>query len=420
MTHAIQPQPGNQTLTRREDLVGRDGWLAEALDRLDRRTGLRVTGPRRIGKSWTVQALAMDIERNRPTWHVSYESYQGVQDESRFARTVIAEVLTTLPSTDRAREKFRNVLSGTTVEATGPLFQAAIKFQAEHKDRPLEGLHNVLQTAAQHLAEKDGRLVLILDEFPLMLQRLADRGPDGVTEAIAIVHAVRAWSDIAGVHVVLTGSVGLHHIMRRLGLGEGDINHLNATAVRPISPDACRELASGLLSGSLVAGTYGDDAVDKLAELTHGIALFGHKVAERLRDSQRPLKTADPDNLPTVTAGDVEHAWDNLVDEGIGLVAFEHNVTRLAEYGDHAELARTILDDLLDDGEGRTPEQVAAERAPDDTDIDDVRTVLTWLRKDEYLTRTRDGRYAWAHDGLQLLWRLQAPQLPQPRRPGAA
>lgn len=90
--------------------------------------------------------------------------------------------------------------------------------------------------------EKEGkqRLLLLIDEFPILLDRLRKQGEEGQREAIQLLHwfrALRIDPAFTGgrVRFVFSGSIGLEGAVSRLGASKS-INDLEILPVDPLSP----------------------------------------------------------------------------------------------------------------------------------------------------------------------------------------
>ncbi len=199
---------------------------------------------------------------------------------------------------------------------------------------------------------------------------------------------------------LLTGSVGFHHIMRRLGRVDL-LNDAENVDLGPLAPEWARWLAACLLLGAGVASPR-DDVVEELADASGGIAFLLHLAAKEVRDRQ----------LTALMPGEVTQLLDGAVgdvDRGHQMTAF---LTRLSRhYGQDERLAAWLLDQLVQGPHDRSQLAARAEHAGIEVGSDGrLRTVPDWLRADHYLDATVvDGvrRYGWRYPALRRIWVLR-------------
>lgn len=203
------------------DLYGRSAEIASLWDGFAGGDHLHMLAPRRVGKT----SLMLELRREpRPNWHVAYVDVEGAESPSDFVATVISE----LASAPAYRSWLEAMSWGRTVgdlwaqlrgaQISIPFLRVELKSAlgsewADAMDR--------LQARLAALPEDDGRLLIIVDELPVLIARMLRR--DGGREDVELLLAkLRAWRQSpalrGNVCTLLGGSIGLEGILRREGL----------------------------------------------------------------------------------------------------------------------------------------------------------------------------------------------------------
>lgn len=388
----LAPSPGYQMDPR--DIVGRAGAVALIWELLDRSSAtLLLNEPRRIGKT-SVLVLLADAPPH--PWLCVRQSFQGVSTTIGLVELALGGIQQHRSLSQRARKSVLAFLvaANPKVSVEGVEFQLALPF----RDDPIGALERALTDVDAALGDR--RLLLAWDEVPDMIAAIADNeGDAAATQALALLRRFREGQD-RSIRWLLTGSVGFHHVVRRLGRGDL-LNDAENVDLGPLDPDWTRWLGHALLLG---AGIEAPDpqVVDELAAASGGIALLVHLAAKEVRDRR----------LTTLAPGEV----GPLLDDAVGDLDRGHQMTslltRLAlHYGDDAELAHWLLDQLATCPHTRA--ELHAAKRPDHLHVRDdehLRDVLDWLRADHYLAAPivdGDRRYEWRYSALCRIWVLR-------------
>lgn len=389
----LHPSPGHQMDPA--DIVGRDGDIAAIWDLLTKsRATLLLNEPRRIGK--TSVLVKLDDAPPSP-WLCVRQSFQGVTTTVGLVELALNGIQRHQTLGSRARSAARAFLGSTKAKATvqGVEFELASPF----KDDPITAFERALHDVDDAL--DDRRLLLAWDEVPDMISAIADTdGPQSAIKALALLRRFRESHDAVSIRWLLTGSVGFHHVVRRLGRDDL-LNDVENVDLGPLDDPWTRWLAESLLLGAGVDAPTAQ-VIDELADASGGIPFLVHLAAKEVRDRQlRSLAGGEITGLLEDAVGDL--------DRGHQVTAFLTRLNR--HYDGDADLAAWLLDRLAV-GPHTRAELLALER-PDRIKIRDdghLRTVLDWLRLDHYLTATVvDGarRYEWRYPSLRRIWELR-------------
>lgn len=388
----LHPSPGHQMDPK--DIVGRAGAVAHVWELLERSGAtLLLNEPRRIGKTSVLVLLG---HAPPDPWLCVRQSFQGVSTTVGLVELALNGVQQQRGLTQRAREAVLAFLAGTKVKTTieGVEFELAPSF----RDDPIAALERALHDV--HDALGDRRLLLAWDEVPDMIAAIADtEGEAAATRALALLRRFRENGNTS-IRWLLTGSVGFHHVIRRLGRTDL-LNDAENVDLGPLDQTWTRWLAHGLLLGAGVEAPS-EAVVDELAAASGGIALLVHLAAKVVRDRR----------LTVLVPGQIT----GLLDDAVGDLDQGHQMTSLLSrlplhYGEDAGLAAWLLDQLVAGPHSRADLHAAMVAAdlPDRSD-DDLRDILDWLRADHYLdSPIVDGQrsYEWRYPALRRVWVLR-------------
>lgn len=228
--------------------------------RLKKGSHLLVLAPRRVGKT----SLLRNIELNPKDDYVFlYSIVQSCSTEHEYYKTIIENLLQSEFTTRLSKLKSwsQDKFDSLTSSVKGvKLAEAGITF--ENKDRVLD--HTDLKAALQAI-DIDKKLILVVDEFPDVLEKVNNQG--GHKAAEAFLSGCRTlWQDPLldqKVQFIFTGSIGLDTLVNKLNLSDL-INALITTSVDPLSNAQAIEFLDIIIQNSEEEITLSDDAKQHL------------------------------------------------------------------------------------------------------------------------------------------------------------
>lgn len=302
---------------------------------------------------------------------------EGVGSPKRLTELVCADVLPLLPVEQRAKKRigaFVSSLGGTTIGAlTLPEFD----------DRDWQAhLTEMFDAVAEHLEQEGKALAILWDEAPWMIDKIArDCGWEVAADVLDELRAVRQRHP--SIRFLFTGSIGFHHVLRRLRDGkshQASINDLRVEELPPLRPDDAGRLAWALLRWNADHGQQASDPLSDIAErvalLCEGIPWFIHAAVDDLQTIGGPVRVASVDQVVQAARQSATDGWQ-----------LRHYVTRLDDYyGPDARLAEAILDAVAVHGRA-TPAEILAdlEHTAVRADLTMVKDMLRLLHEDHYV-----------------------------------
>ena len=369
----ITPQPGNDR--NPANFVGRIEMTTRARERLLAGSNLLLTDPRRMGKTFWMRTFAA----REQSFHSYFIDYEGTETVDGFLIKT-AEVLIrdrSLPL--RARKQLETIFDNSEISLSkGPL---AIKGYFQQTP-PYHLLTRVLSA----LENEDSKTIpiVMMDEVPMAINNIAVR--EGTSSAERVLQTLRALrQDTSRIRWIVTGSIGFHHVLRRIDATQGVLNDLESLPLGPLAHIEAEELAKRLLLG--IKQPTIDTVVNELIEVSGGVPFLLHKI----------VKTLDERHKNVINPHDVRECFEDFIDDPDEFSWFEHYLTRMpSNYDSRARIANDILRKALSE----TNMWVSIETlAPNE----EAAATLDDLIKDHYLER-RGHSVRWRYPALQYIW----------------
>jgi len=227
---------------RGTDFFPRDAVINKIYRRLDAGNHIFMSAPRRAGKT----AIMRFMEDNpRKGFAFIYISVEDVNDMEEYFEILSEEIVESIAVSKlvRASKSAKSIFS-RFADRIKKVKVMNIELETTTKEVPLfsqefEGLMKNLDTS-------DFKIVLLIDEFPIALERIEK--DLGVKEATEFLHVNRTIRQRAkrGIQFVYTGSIGLPNIARKLN-ATATINDLSVIEVPALNPVQAKEFATKLL-----------------------------------------------------------------------------------------------------------------------------------------------------------------------------
>ena len=250
----------------------------------------------------------------------------------------------------------------------------------------------------------DDRVVFLWDEFPVMLDEIIkqERGEIVAGEILNLLRSLR--TEYPRIRMILTGSVGLHHVftkLRQSGYNNPVTNDMAVISVPPLEHQIAVELARSLLALKQVK-------VDDIAATAESIALevddipfYIRQVIDRCQYQQLAIDANAIQQMVRESLTDADNRWH-----------MAHYLERIANYYgiDRSELVRSILDIVAAEQSIATKEiiRIIQSAATDPIPEQSIRDLLKLLEQDHYLIKdSQDLKYKFRYSLIQRYWQFQ-------------
>jgi hypothetical protein len=249
----------------------------------------------------------------------------------------------------------------------------------------------------------DQRLVFLWDEIPLMLYNI--KKASDMSVARDVLDILRMLRQEHGVRMILTGSIGLHHVISDLqsqGNANAPINDLRQIEVIPLSPEFGKELSLKLLTGEGIESDDQEKMAQEIAENADRIPYYIHHLVIELKKTSR--KT-DPAVLQEAIQSCLARASDpwNL----------RYYRERIKTYyaDERAGIAIAMLDHLCAQQTPQTVDEifnaVKSKMSLAESKRETVREIARILELDHYLTGSESGKLGFRSSLVKRWWGQQ-------------
>lgn len=356
-------------------VVGRDAFIASLWRTLGQQSVL-LTSERRMGKTSVMRKMAEEPPSGICPVN---RSLQGINTPEEFARGLVADVQAKAPEV--LVESFLERLRKAGVKRVGAK-PVEVEFEPVSEKAWKDVVNDVFETIDSGI---DERVVFLWDELPHMVDAIyAKRGPGTAREMLDVLRYVRETYPSA--RMILSGSLGIHHVVNKLRLQGGSwapTNDIATVDVPPLDPRDATYLATELLRNEGVGCDGREAAVaEAIALEVDSVPFYIHHTVDQLRQSQDADR--DPIDESTVRKN-IEIA---LVDPNDPW-QLRHYVDRVpVYYPAQKRLAYAVLDVVAREegacSESEVENLLAAQMPP--PSAEQLHDLLELLCKDHYLT----------------------------------
>ncbi len=383
----MKSNPGGQLDP--SEIFGRDQQIEQHWGILQGRC-VYMNDLRRIGKT---QIMVKMASQPKPGWICVKRDLGRFHTAEEFARQAFEDSAAVLTGGKRAMRRMTDLLG----KAGGIEVAGVLKLSDGSLAPWKEVLERTFRDISDSLTGNDQRMLFLWDEVPFLIDNIS-RG-QGQSVAMEVLDVIRSLTqDFDKVRTLLTGSIGLHHVLtslRRAGYVGSPLNRMELFRPGPLDSKNAMLLAGELLRGDSIHVDEPDQCAAAIADLVGGVAFYVHKLVSRMK----PGVCYTPQSILLLLdqeLADLNNDWD-----------LEHYHNRLAEYyHDEAGLAAAILDAVAI-SRSMTFDKIRSS-VSNRMQVDDetLRRVLKLLCKDHYLDHGTDGAYAFYLIVVARWWRI--------------
>jgi hypothetical protein len=225
-------------------------------------------------------------------------------------------------------------------------------------------------------------------------------------EILNLLHTLRA--EYPRIRTILTGSVGLHHILNKLrqnGYNNPVINDLEVVSVEPLEHNIAVELARSLLESKEIKCRDLVATAKTIAQEVDNIPFYIRGTIDRFQYDRDRQLIIDVDTIRQEIQSllvDADDSWH-----------MAHYLNRIASYYGEAnsELVRSILDIVADEPLSIATKdiiQAIQNSSPVPIPEQSIRDLLKLLEQDHYLAKDSiDFKYQFRYSLIRRYWQCQ-------------
>lgn len=374
----IPTNPGG--VLQADHVLGRDE-LIDAYWRKLQSQSIALLAPRRVGKTSITKRM---IAYPPMGFVVHARDLEGLESITHFVRALFEDVEAHLRKYTRAATRAKALLESLGISKIKDFQLDLAKFSW----RKL--LDQLFADLDEHARQSDTRVVLTWDEFTYFLSDLIGEGHG--RDAMDLLDSLRAARQTyANVRMVLTGSIGLPEIERKLRAAGHRNRALNDVAVEivPLFDEGnARLVLAALLRGAELE--VDAEVIDRIVILSEGHPMLIQLLVEGLKAA------------PTPSVDAVERHFRSLIEPPGDPLDLRYYSERIEQNfdGEDAELVRELLDELA-----RTPGLSLSQLLERHEGVTRTRMsdLLRHLIDDFYLVRT-DKQHRFRLEFLRGFW----------------
>ena len=381
---------------------GRNREVEAIYKMFDNDRDVAMPGPRRLGKTFVLERIVDCGAANG--WHAVKVEIAGCTDvRSVFRR--LCEMIGRRHTGGAMASSWLlqrlGQIGAPRSDPSGPWYQPMLNLDYETWfERLIRAMND----------DTSRRWALLIDELPIFLKALHDRGPDGVAQALSFMNQMsRLRDDNKRVRWLITGSIGIEPLARA-GNYLGVLAKFDTFELEPLGELEARDYVQDLATLGRLTGrsTITDAEADAI------VSAVGWRAAYYL-DALSQKMAGQPSNDPAEVARLVEQAVDRLLQPGqtASFGTWEEHIRKHYRDPDRG-FAFAALAALAPHPQGRSVDTVLTTIGRADLTREQLRAVLTRLHTEGFVTvqgwEGTDPTGAFRNPLLRRWWQRYTPQ----------
>ncbi len=295
-----------------------------------------LTAPRRFGKTSLMLRL---MDQPQGGWWAFFFEVEALDRPEAF----ITEIILTLLRDQRLGQWARQLRKsfGKLADRVEEIDLAGTRVSLREQLAP----H--WQETGRELIERlrglETKTILIVDEFPLMLERIHKKDNLAAHELLSWLRSLRQTPDLHDkVRWVIGGSIGIEKVLQRISAGTKEIADLQRIPVREFTKESARAFIKILLRSEGVR-SISSKILSQFLEVVD--IPIPHFIQILVRES---LNEMERQNKRTLSKEMIEQAYENGLLASYNRTYFEHYYERLRDYYDPemADTAKALLTEI--------------------------------------------------------------------------
>lgn len=381
------------------EVIGREEFISYLWQVLDKQSVV-LTSERRIGKSSIINKLK---EEEPEGWLIIKRDVEGISTTKEFVTRLVDDLSAHQTKFSQGvgwLSKIRKELDDWKI--------LGVTIAKREEQNWTEKLESILGFLADEQSKNDIRVLLVWDEFPWMLQKII-RGEGAESAANLLDNLRQCRQSQQGIRMMLTGSIGLHHVIKLLqkdSLTNEPLNDTLTVSLPPLTEENAIILAEKLINGEELKFER-KSILNALVTKLDCVPYYIHHLISHHKQQNLLISATSIENT-------IAHAYTSANDPW----HLAHYYERLSDYyASDASLYALILDEFAYSNSPlprkELQSRLAANAALDKnqrkqvTDNDFVRHALRLLSADHYLIQNADtGNYDFSFQLIKAWWRI--------------
>ncbi len=386
----MKANPGGQIDLKA--VVGRESLLRQILETVEHQS-IVMTAERRIGKTTIMRKMLADPD---PGWTPVFQDLEGCHTAAEFAMLVYKEIHQFLGNKGKAARRAKEWLTALGGTEIGGFIKLPEKTEIRWKDVLTKSIEDLV-----HENDDSGtKLLFLWDEVPFMLANIRDReGEQTAMEVLDVLRSLRQTH--AGLRMVITGSIGLHHVIASLkekNYANSPVNDMAQVNVPALAVSDAVLLAGRLMDGEGLSSPDPNLGAAAIAAEADYFPFYIHHIVKALKIRGRDASPESVAEMVKSQLVDARDPWELL-----------HYRERIPTYyGKHQGTVLLVLDELASGAGTASVNQLLAMLKSSSTfdDREQLLRLLSLMERDHYLSRDDEGHYRFGFPLIRRWWKI--------------
>jgi hypothetical protein len=370
---------------------GADFWNREkeikAIWEILEKNNVLLKAPRRFGKSSIMNNL---FEHPSPGCTVFFQDTEKLSEPEEFITSIISQMLekSFFQKHFQTFSKMMDDLASRIELSVGyeDMPEVRMKIKESLKANWKEEGRNLIG----HLKSYNERILFILDELPELIKNIVrQRGKDTAIDFLQWFRSIRQMPELSNIRWLVGGSIGIEHLLQKMGAGTKTINDFSVYRVEPLSKEDGRDFINALLKKEAQMKKVGNSILDKFMDTIGPPVPYFIQIL--LREC---LYEMDRQKKKSLTEKIIDKAYNENVLGPTSRTYFEHYYERLKEYYDPdiEAIAKRLLTEIARKYQVKKTELVKLSNqiSAGKCDTDDFNYLMSDLENDFYISYKRE------------------------------
>ena len=377
-----QPADGKNKFFPREKIIN------QLWRKLKREEDLLLTAPRRVGKSSILHYI-----KNNPHdgYIVKYLSIMGVDDANEYFKLIYDALLeddeifgfwnSFIEKRKLEAKSAKDKVSGIGLDGIGLEGKVEINYFEKTKE------------LLKSLPKETKRVIFMLDEFPETVSNIAMNCKEKAIKFLQDNRDLRQLNHDADIQFIITGSIGLGNVVKRLTNDNHLINDLTLIEIPPLNDDEASlmidRLCLGLKEETITLNLSQDVKTHLLTRIVQNLPYYIQMIIDELVDN----------DIEEVNEKDIDQILENIVKSRANADYFSNWKTRLSDAFEEKEekIAIRILNHIAQNNTMSHEEMKKIDKKVD------LNAIIEVLEYDGYISEYNE-RYSFNSPLLKSWW----------------
>lgn len=349
-----------------------------------------LAAPRRVGKSSVMEHM---VENCPEDIKCIFRNIQAIQSEQEFYRKIYELMILCLSKFEKKTKWISDFLGGikiTEITLTG------VKFSDEKELNYLNEINKLLP----QLSSNKLRIILFIDELPEVLNNMYKAKK--TEEASAILDNLRQWRQTPAFKkhfsLVLAGSVGIHHVVKKIDGRVADLNDLYKVTFEPLSDEEARAYITWVTHEATIQ--YNEELKEYLLQkIAYQLPYFINLVLDKIN------ATAQKTKMEKISIDDIDKAFESVTKHSDHFIEWKN---RLVQYfpKDESDFMNEVL--IYIAHKNKITKRKLYDLAVKHQRTNDYIELMDGLERDGYITEQSDN-YVFVSPFLKAFWKRTNP-----------